>query len=610
MSNSKLCTYIDINHTHRTTRKYDISRITIHVAAGDLNFDGYSATLRERDCSWNYAIQSDGQIGLFVEERYRAWTTGSKPDPRGSQNDHRAVTMEVSNKWGSDDEYKVTDAALNAVIDLCEDICRRNGKTTLIWLDDVDRSERYSPKSHEMIMTIHKWYANTSCPGQYLYSKQYHIAKTVTARLGGPNTITYPGGTVISAYNSATAGTIYKLPGELTDTSTLSPYIITTSHNTHSVNYEELKAMGVSGTILEAGQFYDVIHTEKDIISYRNPNLKSQILEATNNELLYGYWHSVKARNTSEARKEADALISLVRIWPPTIGVWLKLELVKSKSMNDSIIDVYRELLTRAGLRNQMGIYCNRSQLSKISWNKHKEHFVLWLDDHVYSTFDVTDLDSPEFFIVDKTSTDKYYAIMREVSYVDSRSEPSILPTDIKLSVINYNMSTTDMFNMISKFTSSSDVILDNLDSVKREIIQFFIDKEFPASAGVGILANIYHDSNCRTGALGYYKNGVPTSFGICQWRNERGTNMKKYVGSNWASNLTGQLDFLYHELSTRYVALVTLMKSATNNADGAAYVADAFVRKFERPTNVDSASVERQSTARSLWSKVVPQLT
>lgn len=610
MSNSKLCTYIDINHTHRTTRKYAISRITIHVAAGDLNFDGYSSTLRGRPCSWNYAVQSDGQIGLFVEECYRAWTTGSNTDPRGALNDHRAVTMEVSNKWGSNDGYKVTDAALDAVINLCEDICRRNGKTTLIWLGDVDKSENYSPKSHEMIMTIHKWYDDTSCPGQYLYSKQSHIAKTVTARLGGPNTITYPDGTVISAYNSATTGTIYKLPEELTDTSTLSPYVITTSHNTHSINYERLKDMGVSGAILEAGQFYDVIHTEKDIISYRNPNLKSQILEATNNELLYGYWHSVKARNTSEAHKEANALISLVRIWPPIIGVWLKLELVKPKSMNDSIIDVYRELLTNAGLHNQMGIYCNRSQLSKISWNKHKEHFALWLDDHVHSTFDLTDLDSPEFFIVDKSSNDKYYAIMREVSYVDSRSEPSILSTDIKLSVINYNMSTTDMFNMISKFTSSSDVILDNLDSVKREIVKFFIDKEFPASAGVGILANIYHDSNCRTDKLSNYQKGIPTSFGLCQWSGERGATMIKCVGSNWANNLTGQLTFLYLELSTGYKSLISSIQSAPNNETGATIVADAFVRQFKHIANVDDESIKRQNTARDFWSKIVPQLT
>ena len=399
MSNSRLCTYIDINHTNWSNRKYSISRITIHVAAGDLSFGGYTSTIRGRECSWNYAVQSDGQIGLFVEECNRAWTTGGT-DPRGAQNDHRAVTMEVSNKWGASDGYKVTDAALDAVINLCEDICRRNGKTTLIWFGDLERSESYTPKSHEMVMTVHRWYANKSCPGDYLYGKQSYIAQTVTSRLGGPNTITYPDGSVISAYNSAVTGMVYSNPEELIDTSVLSPYIITTSRNTSSVNYTQLKKLGVTGVVLEAGQYYDVIHNEKNPITYRNPKLKSQILEAVESEIPYGYWHPVRARTAAEAYKEARALVSLVRLWPPFIGVWLKLELVKTKYVNDTILDTYREVLTDAGLYNQMGIYCNKSQLKNISWDKHQNHFILWLDEQLYTTFDVDELLSPGFFNV------------------------------------------------------------------------------------------------------------------------------------------------------------------------------------------------------------------
>lgn len=399
MSNSRLCTYKDINHTNWSNRKYVISRITIHVAAGDLSFGGYSSTLRGRGCSWNYAVQSDGKIGLFVEECNRAWTTGGS-DPRGAENDHRAVTMEVSNRWGADTGYKVTDAALNAVIDLCEDICRRNGKKTLIWFGNVERSEAYSPKSNEMVMTVHRWYANKSCPGDYLYGKQAYIAKTVTSRLGGNNNITYPDDGVISAYDSAVTGMVYSNPEELIDTSVLSPYIITTSRSTSSVNYTQLKKLGVTGVVLEAGQYYDVVHNEENPITYRNPKLKSQILEAVQSEIPYGYWHPVRARTAEEAYKEARALVSLIRLWPPFIGVWLKLELVKTKYVNDTILDTYREVLTDAGLYNQMGIYCNKSQLKNISWDKHQDHFLLWLDEHLSTTFDVDELLSPGFFNV------------------------------------------------------------------------------------------------------------------------------------------------------------------------------------------------------------------
>lgn len=390
---------MDINHTNWSNRKYEISRITIHVAAGNLSFGGYTSTIRGRECSWNYAVQSDGQVGLFVEECNRAWTTGGT-DPRGSQNDHRAVTMEVSNKWGSDTGYKVTDEALAAVVNLCEDICRRNGKTTLIWLGDKERSEAYTPKAHEMMLTVHRWYANKSCPGDYLYGKQSYIAQTVTQRLGGPNTITYPDGSVISAYNSVFTGTVFASPEELIDTSILTPYMITTSRKTKTVDYINLKKLGVCGVILEAGQYYDVVHSEATITGYRNPKLKDQIKDAVDAKLPYGYWHPVKARSVAEAKKEAKALVSMVRLWPPILGVWLKLELVKSKTINDDILDTYREILTDAGLYGKMGIYCNKSQLDKITWSEQQDHYLLWLDDHLESTFDVDELLAPGFFNV------------------------------------------------------------------------------------------------------------------------------------------------------------------------------------------------------------------
>ena len=92
MSNSKLATYIDTSTGNYTKRKYDITRITIHHAAGVGNCSMLSNVLKSgRECSWNYGIGNDGTIGLFVEEKNRAWTSSS-PD-----NDHRAVTIEVCN---------------------------------------------------------------------------------------------------------------------------------------------------------------------------------------------------------------------------------------------------------------------------------------------------------------------------------------------------------------------------------------------------------------------------------------------------------------------------------------------------------------------------------
>ena len=79
----------------------------------------------------------------------------------------------------------MTDAAINAMIDLCVDICQRNGKTVLLWFGDKDTTLNYSPKSNEMVLTVHRWFANKSCPGDYLYNRLGSIASEVTKRWEG-----------------------------------------------------------------------------------------------------------------------------------------------------------------------------------------------------------------------------------------------------------------------------------------------------------------------------------------------------------------------------------------------------------------------------------------
>ena len=40
------------------------------------------------------------------------------------------------------------------------DICKRNGKNKLLWLSDRDKTLAYEPKSGEMVLTVHRWFAN------------------------------------------------------------------------------------------------------------------------------------------------------------------------------------------------------------------------------------------------------------------------------------------------------------------------------------------------------------------------------------------------------------------------------------------------------------------
>lgn len=42
----------------------------------------------------------------------------------------------------------------------------------------------YEPKAGEAVMTVHRWFANKSCPGDYLYNRHTDIANKVNALLG------------------------------------------------------------------------------------------------------------------------------------------------------------------------------------------------------------------------------------------------------------------------------------------------------------------------------------------------------------------------------------------------------------------------------------------
>ena len=71
----------------------------------------------------------------------------------------------------------------NKLIKLCIDICKKNKKKKLLWFKDKNKSLSYKPKPDEMVLTVHRWFANKSCPGDWLYSRLGTVAKEVTKAL-------------------------------------------------------------------------------------------------------------------------------------------------------------------------------------------------------------------------------------------------------------------------------------------------------------------------------------------------------------------------------------------------------------------------------------------
>lgn len=179
MSNSPLVNYTRISPNRNSPRNHSIDRITIHCVVGQCTVEALGNVFApvSRQASSNYGIGYDGRVGMYCPEGDRSWCSSSP------SNDHRAVTIEVASDTYH--PYAVTQAAYNRCIDLCVDICRRNGKKKLLWLGSATAALNYNPRADEMVMTAHRWFASTICPGDYLYSRFGDIAAKVTARLGG-----------------------------------------------------------------------------------------------------------------------------------------------------------------------------------------------------------------------------------------------------------------------------------------------------------------------------------------------------------------------------------------------------------------------------------------
>lgn len=187
-TNSPLATYTKISPNKTSPRNHTIDCITIHCMAGNLTVEtcGSVFAKESRKASSNYGIGTDGRIAMYVEEKDRSWCSSN------SANDNRAITIEVANDGGAPD-WHVSDKAMDSLIKLCADICKRNNIKELKW--STNKSDRVNHKNG-CNMTVHRDFAAKSCPGAYLYEKHGYIADEVNKLLGNNSSLSY--GTQVS----------------------------------------------------------------------------------------------------------------------------------------------------------------------------------------------------------------------------------------------------------------------------------------------------------------------------------------------------------------------------------------------------------------------------
>lgn len=175
MSNSNLVDYTKISPNKTSPRNHAIDTITIHCVVGQCSVETLGSIFAptSRQASSNYGVGVDGRIGMYVEEKDRSWCSSN------AANDNRAITIEVASD--TTHPYAVNEKAYAALIDLVTDICRRNGIKKLVW--STNKNERVN-HLNGCNMTVHRDYANKSCPGDYLYERHGAIAAEVNKRLG------------------------------------------------------------------------------------------------------------------------------------------------------------------------------------------------------------------------------------------------------------------------------------------------------------------------------------------------------------------------------------------------------------------------------------------
>jgi hypothetical protein len=173
-----MVSYTRFSPNHSGQRTHSIDRITPHCVVGQLSAESICGcfTSPSRQASCNYGIGTDGKVSLCVEEKNRSWCSSS------NANDQRAVTIECASD--KTEPYAMNSRVYDSLVKLCTDICRRNGKKKLLWLGDRNKTINYTPKSDEMVLTVHRWFANKSCPGDWLYVRLGDLAAKVTAALG------------------------------------------------------------------------------------------------------------------------------------------------------------------------------------------------------------------------------------------------------------------------------------------------------------------------------------------------------------------------------------------------------------------------------------------
>jgi len=135
-------------------------------------------------------------------------------------------------------------------------------------------------------------------------------------------------------------------------------------------------------------------------------------------------------------------------------------------------------------------------------------------------------------------------------------------------------------------------------------VFNFFKKNGFNDVQSSAITANAYYESE-RTlsgDAKGDYRLGIPTAFGIFQWRLDRAVGLRAFAITHKKSwkDLDLQLEWAMHELNGKFKNVTNSLNSGKNKTDIAAATM-TFMKQYENPSATEHHYEDRLGYAKTI---------
>ena len=335
-----------------TNRSGAIDGITVHIAKKIGYMEDLALMVNSSPTTYNYGIDTYGTIGLFADEPVKTNATGN------AKNDDRCINIVCMNNKASSD-WPISEATYDALVALCSDICRRN----------YIEAFTYTNKPAKDSLTLHSQFnSEANCPGQYFMKNIKQFVRDVNVRLS------QDWAKANARIATTNAAALYIQSGINMDS--IMPYVAFPDKDQININYSSIRDTGVVGIMLDAGMRLDSKHEK---VTYRNPNLYTQVKEVEEAKLPYGFVYTTHAASIDDVKEETYWLYFIIAKYPPKLGIWLRPDLKVSTSVAQAIVEKYYSTFVDWGLKSKCGVYATKAQSVLIGWPKQCTYMPLWL---------------------------------------------------------------------------------------------------------------------------------------------------------------------------------------------------------------------------------------